>query len=268
MYNTMKNYYFWIILGVFLIVFETPISAQLSQRENNPSVIKTGTRPKSGDLGFYFGPSIAEYNEIVDENVDFRGLPFVNLKYYYSDRIETRVGVMYYRTKTKLEGDLAAGEIGNTLDIDVESFLRISPGVAYHFSPKNILDVYVGGSIPLGREYDLIEQNWEDQATSDYVNQSSKKSTWVYGYNLFIGMQAFIADLPMAIGVEYGIMGLKHIGLQYKHEYSESIGGVSASQTYYTIDDMGFGIEYDDLKYRSFEAGGDIRLTISYYFRD
>lgn len=264
----MKNIYLWIFLCVILIAFATPLSAQLSERENNPSVMKTGTRPKAGNFGIYFGPSLAEYNEIIDENVDFRGLPFMNLKYFYSDRIEMRVGVMYYKTKSKLEGKLATGEIGYELATDVESFFRLSPGIAYHFSPKNILDVYAGGSIPLGREYVLVETNWKNRFTDDYINQSSKKATYVFGYNLFIGIQAFIADLPMAVGVEYGMLGLFHRGLQYKHEYSENIGGVTSSQTYYTSDDTGFGPLYDELKYRSYEGGGDIRLTISYYFRD
>ncbi len=203
---------------------------------------------------------------MTDENINVRGLPLVNFKYYVSNNTESRIGIQYYKTKQIMEGTLYEDEIGNTIDNLTESFFRISPGVAHHFSPKNILDAYVGVSIPVGTETKRVHTKWEDEGTGDYIDESVKKFTLVYGYNFFIGLQAFVADLPFAIGLEYGISGLVHSGLKYEHEYDEDIAGNSESMTFYTADGNNLSVKYDDLKFKKFEGGADLRVTISYFF--
>ncbi|MCD4697050.1 MAG: transporter [Bacteroidales bacterium] len=261
----MKNLHFLLFIS-FIIGLTLPANAQLSEREDNPSVIKTGTRPVEGNFGLFVGPRFSEIREMTDNNIDVRGLPLVNVKYYLSNNVEGRVGIQYYKTKQILEGTLAEDEVGNSVDNQIESFFRLSPGIAYHFSPRNILDAYVGVSIPFGTENNKVETNWENESTGDYVEEAVKKSTFVYGYNFFIGLQAFVADLPFAIGLEYGISGLIHSGLQYEHEYSESIEGNNENQTFYTTDGNNFSVKYDDLKFKKFEGGSDLRITLSYFF--
>jgi hypothetical protein len=255
-----------ILMLILIAGIVMPAAAQLSKRENNPSVIKTGTRPETGDFGLFIGPSIAEIGEMADNDIEFRGLPLVNVKLFLSNKTESRLGIQYYKTRTKIDGTLAENEIGTTIDSKTESFFRITPGVAHHFSPKNILDAYMGVGIPLGTESYKVETNWMDEATGDFQDHAITKSSFVYGYNLFIGLQAYVADLPFAFGLEYGIYGIMHTGLKYKHELTQEIGGVSDNQTYYTTDETGFGTNYSELKYKKFEGGSDLRLTLSYFF--
>jgi hypothetical protein len=251
-----------------LLGLSFPAQAQLSEREDNPSVLKTGTRPVAGNFGLFIGPTFSEISEMINKNINVRGLPIVNIKYYFTDNVAGRVGIQYYKTKQKLEGDLAEDEIGFTIDNETNTFFRLHPGVAYHFSPRNILDAYVGVEIPFGTENHKVTQrteyNTEDQS-GDFSEAAVTKSTFVYGYNFFIGLQAFIADLPFAIGLEYGISGLRHTGLQYKVEESESFGGNSESMTYYTKDNTTL-TKYSDLKYSQFVGGADLRFTFSYFF--
>ena len=259
-----------LFFGIMSLVI--PAHAQLSEREDNPSVIKTGTRPVAGNFGLFIGPTFTEISEMMDKNINVRGLPLVNVKHYFTNNFEGRVGIQYYRTKQKLEDDLSEDEIGLTIDNKTNTFFRLHPGIAYHFSPRNILDVYVGVEIPFGTENDKVTQRTEfntEQQSGDYTETAIKKSTFVYGYNFFVGLQAFIADLPFAIGLEYGISGLRHSGLQYEVEESEDIAGNSESMTYFTTDDPiqnPMLTKYSDLKYAEFEGGADLRITLSYYF--
>ena len=128
------------------------------------------------------------------------------------------------------------------------------------------MDVYAGVGIPVGTDKHKIETRWEDTDTGDFMENSIQKSTIVYGFTLFFGFQAFIADLPMAIGIEYGISSLTHSGLEYQYEVDQKIGTSSSNQTYYTKDDNGWGNTYKELKYKESEIGGEIRITLSYFF--
>ena len=133
--------------------------------------------------------------------------------------------------------------------------------ISYHFSRLNILDVYVGAELPLGWEtknYKTVSTNYESQST---------KRSFVIGLGAFVGLQAYIADLPLAIGVEYGISSRLDTGLKYKNEYTTNN---QTTITYSPTNDfqhvMGNGT-YDKLKARRGELGSQIRLTLSYYFK-
>ncbi|MDE6451671.1 MAG: hypothetical protein K2L23_05180, partial [Odoribacter sp.] len=124
--------------------------AQLSTGKNSASVIKTGNRPQAGDYGIFIGPSYSEIKDMCDNNVEFRGFPLVNFKYYSSDHVEWRLGLQFSRTREKLKGDILNDDyknIGTVKNKDTKSYNRITPGIAYHFSPRNLLDVYVGGTL-------------------------------------------------------------------------------------------------------------------------
>lgn len=252
------------LLSLVLLCSESVFS-QLTTRSNDASEIRCGTRPQAGDYAFFFGPSLANINEMRDENISNRGLPYMNLKYYSTDRIELRLGVQVHKTRTKIEGDLLKLTNGTTLDRDMSSIFRLMPGFAYHFAPQNLLDVYTGLEIPFGTER-YANENKYSYSNGDYNYYKITKGTFVVGYNFFIGAQAFIADLPFAVGFEYGIMGLKHMGLSYKNETESKVGSTKTSQTYYTTSASGFSTQYKKLSYKSYEVGGDVRLTVSYFF--
>lgn len=236
--------------------------AQLSTGKNSASVIKTGNRPQAGDYGIFIGPSYSEIKDMCDNNVEFRGFPLVNLKYYSSDNVEWRLGLQFYKTREKIKGDVIDDnfkDLGSIKNKSVESYNRITPGIAYHFSPRNLLDVYVGGSLPLGwnRDGNINEAKYDGEEMINNVTRTS----FVIGIGAFIGLQAFVADLPFSIGLEYGLSGLVRTGNKYKHEISTERG----TKTYYTTNNS--HAIYDKLHSKNGDFGSDVRLTLSYYFK-
>jgi len=242
------------------------IFAQLSTRENSPTVLNTGTRPTWGTYGFFIGPSFAEIAEMVDEDIEIRGVPLMNFKYYSTEKTEFRIGLQLYKKSEKIDGDLSVEETeGLTKHKTVESVFRLTPAIIQHFSPKNILDPYVGFGLSIGNESDKETMNY-DYGSGDYSESSIKKNSIVWGASAFFGIQTFIADLPLSIGLEFGISGLKHSKLQYKHEGEYTIDGIGDSYEYYTTDLNGNGTQYKNLKNSKYEIGSDLRMTITYYF--
>ncbi len=255
-----------IIISFLLLLAGSITYGQLIDRENVSSKIKTGTRPDSGNFGFYLGASFVELEEMLDENIDLRGVPLMNFKYYYTDKIEIRLGTQIYSVNEKFKGTLLDSEIGLEDNVDKETFLRFIPGVNYHFTSLNFLDTYGGLGIVLGSEKNEVITNEKYNLTGDFFSDHYTKKTFVWGFNLCFGMQAFVADLPFSVGVEFGITGLKHSNLQYEHKTKSSVGGVVTDQTYYTINQNSL-LQYESLEYEKFELGADLRFSISYYFR-
>lgn len=245
-----------LFLASCMLAFHLAGFAQLSTRENVPGVIRTGTRPQAGNWGIYIGPSVTEVLDMVDKKVSWRGVPLVNLKYYQTDRLEWRLGLLFNKTREKEKGKLI-DDGDNVEKVDMESYNRIMPGVAYHFSPQNVVDVYVGGYLPIGLDRNkIIEKN------GNLKNEVSQ-SIFAIGLEAFIGLQWFIADLPVSFGIEYGFSGLLQNGLRKKHVVSDG----ETTQTYYTSANEKDKRYYDSLKRNKFEFGNDCRVSISYYFK-
>ena len=141
------------------------------------------------------------------------------------------------------------------------------PGFAWHFSSRNLLDVYVGAELPLGWDNTtaFTETGVVDTPETGMNVTTSKttKRSFIIGLGAFIGMQAYIADLPLALGVELGISSRYDTGLKYKHRI-EANG--SEPQTYFTttLDDS---VQYDKLRARTGEIVGQARITLTYYFK-
>lgn len=260
--------------------------AQLSQGQTYATKIVTGNRPGAGDWGLYFGPS---YSEIVDliETIGSQtekafGLPLINVKYYVGNRAELRLGLQYNGHTTKCGGTYEEdfGENFGTRDINlIDNYynrrFRVSPGFAYHFSPKNVLDVYVGATIPIGldamrkvyetNDYDVVY----NENTGNYnlnevdIKDNYKYSSFVIGLGAFVGLQAFIADLPVSVGFEYGLTGMLRTNDKWYHEVTDYDG---ESQSYYTTSDE--MIQFDELSNKSKYMGSDLRFTITYYFNN
>lgn len=267
--------------------------AQLSQGQTYSTKIVTGNRPVAGDWGLYFGPSYSEIADLVEtwgsQDEKAFGLPLINLKYYLSDRTEMRFGIQYNGHTFNASGNYNVN-FDEIYDYYEEDFgtrnipltdkyytrrFRVSPGIAYHFSPKNILDVYVGATIPLG--VDAMNSVYETEnyqvVTNDATGTHSLQKYDVkdnYNYNsftiglgAFIGLQAFVADLPLSLGFEYGLTGMLRTNDKWYHEVADGEGN---SQTYYTRD--GDYLHFDQLTNKSKYMGTDLRFTITYYFNN
>ena len=87
-----------------------------------------------------------------------------------------------------------------------------------------------------------------------------------YGLEAHLGLQAFIADLPLALGFELGYTGIGYRGEKYKHLEDNKIGGVATTQEYYTYKGDASNTKFSSLKSNSFDGNGSIRISISYYF--
>lgn len=274
-----KLTFFIAILGL-LGGHALPAVAQMTTGKPSSKVIRTGNRPEAGDFGIYLGMTSEMFNGIIDKELQMQALPLINFKYMVSDQFEARIGLELYKTSSSLKGTY-------TQDVDEQSFslpaatknsssnAMFYPGVAWHFSSKNILDVYVGAELPIGWDSStsLDESGTvEIGETGDYISTISSHSTtkrsFVIGLGAFVGIQAFIADLPLAIGAEFGISSKFDTGVKYKHV--EEVTG-NDTQTYYSsaIEDLpGYtNTQYDSLKARTGEIGGQFRFTLTYYFK-
>lgn len=139
------------LLLVALLAVSTAF-AQISTGEPHSSVIpRTGNRPQAGDFGMYLGASVTQVIDLVKLNKNpsfgaraFWALPAINLKYYFTDNFEGRIGFQFSclneNTKVKDNNDDGTWD-KNVRDVNYTRFL---PGVAYHFNTNNILDVYLG----------------------------------------------------------------------------------------------------------------------------
>lgn len=234
-------------------------SAQISTGEPNSTVIpRTGNRPQKGNWGLYVGGSVSQVMDLVDyinsEGIEGAyGLPVINLKYYYTDNWEFRMGFQFSartnKNKTITPNESMSGKvIGEDISTryNGSNYTRLLPGVAYHFSPKNLLDVYMGAQLPIG---------WNSNTTKTTINDNVTKrhtGAFVIGAGLFVGLQFFIADLPIAIGVEGGYSG--HIVAEGVPSYK--VETASSVQKY----KQGTGTV-------SANWGADAAITFSYYFQ-
>lgn len=241
-------------------------NAQLTTGEPTAKVIRTGNRAAAGDFGLYVGATSDMFKNIVNSGTSITALPLLNFKYMASDKFEVRVGLEAYKLSEKLKGSITS----NNSDIASKnkfgsSTLMIYPGFAYHFSKLNILDVYVGAELPLG--WDTYTSKSEVSGAYS-ASQKITKRSFVLGLGAFVGLQAYIADLPLAIGVEYGLSSRLDTGLKYKNVTVSD----NTTTTTYEQDPSKFSHLVDDSTYsklaaRKGEIGGQFRLTLSYYFK-
>lgn len=252
--------------------------AQLSEGETYSSTIVTGNRPQAGDWGLFVGPSLSEIKDIINSDIQFSGFPLINIKRYLTDNLEIRAGLQYAGKTTKAKGNfneqyyVQGNETTMSIPLTDKYYnrtFRLTPGIAYHFSPKNILDVYVGAAIPIGVDAQKSINEAKDYIdvdgkliSIDYRNNSSYNS-FVIGLNAFIGLQAFVADLPLSLGLEYGLSGLIRTNDQVYHEVTDNAGNL---QKYYTNPNQYH--EFTSLDCSTKYMNNDIRFTITYYFNN
>jgi len=271
-----------IVLIILLLPLPFVATAQLSDRVNNPTTLRVGTRPIQGNMGVYFGMS---YNDIKDlleteDDYEYAGIPLVSLKYYVTDRWVARLGFQTYK-----ESEIIKGEVDPALSprlyternfTDITGRYLFSPGVEYHFTSTNLLDIYAGGLLPFGVRTEEFTDDYR-YSTGEYQLYTRTKKTFAYGYEVFIGLQAFVADLPLAFGLDFGAAGLGYMKDKYKHANYVSVGGITSEQIYYTTEKDpanadpnkkgGTGlVKYRDLTSQNFRLDGNVRFTISYFF--
>ena len=246
--------------------FSFATMAQLTTGSNTANVVRTGNRATAGDYGLYFGTTSDIFSKVGNPNVSMTFLPLVNLKYMQTNNLELRIGVELNKSK-----EVVAGDVKDAMDPDkmldrklkrVDAEHIIYPGFAYHFSKNNILDVYAGAELPLGYTRNSNIHNFDG-------DNSYARTTQMY-YNVglggFIGLQAYVANLPIAIGFEYGIATMFDFGNKIKTETKADAD--SDVQTVYHSGLGGFGTSFEDIKTaRKGELGSQFRFTLTYFFK-
>jgi hypothetical protein len=237
--------------------------AQISTRENvEPYVFKTGTRPEAGTWGLWVGPSVGEIIDMADSETTWRGFPLINVKYYQTDHFVYRAGIQFYRLAdkqtSKVDAEVAADSEAFK-DYNSEAYFRITPGIEYHFSPKNLLDVYVGANLPLG--FDRYANKQKVTLGSDVYTQNVTHTPFVWGIGGFVGLQVFVADLPFAIGLEYGLSVISRAGDQYKYTIVDN----GKKEVFYGTNQYGDD-GFTKMYVGKSTLGNDFRVTFSYFF--
>jgi hypothetical protein len=243
--------------------------SQLSDRVNSPSTFKIGTRPLKGNMGIYFGLAYNEVEFWFDHDVDYTGLPLVSLKYYASDKLVARLGFQIYKTKETIKGTVDPVVDGSNINlrnnVNISGKYTFNPGLEYHFKSSNILDVYIGATFPLGwSSEEYVDDIRYSSGNYNYYTRTLKSYT--LGYEGFVGLQAFIADLPLAFGFELGLASTSHLNNKYKHVAGSKVGTVTTNQIYYSTDKDAMGIKYKSLTSSDSKLQGNIRVTLTFFF--
>jgi len=240
--------------------------AQISTGNSTSKNIRTGNRAEAGNFGLYIGADLEFIKLSVKDDVTVAPLPLVNFKYMASDHLELRIGLDLNKYSQNAKGDLKVDkktyEVQNKVN---HADHAIYPGIAYHFSNRNILDVYVGAELPLGYERYNLTSKWD----GDDGYSIKTKTAFNVGLGGFIGLQAYIGNLPIAIGAEYGIFSRLDTGLKYKNV--EKASKESDEKITYSFDPASQNLldmdgTYDKLSARNGSVGSQVRFTISYFF--
>lgn len=257
-----------ILVFIFSACMGLTAVAQLSTGTATRDTFRLGNRAEMGDFGLYIGAQTSIFKALF-EDVDLGGtLPLLNFKYMVDDNLELRVGLELYRSSRLLKGswEEEGSDYGfKNKKVDARNF--IYPGAAYHFSDKNLLDVYVGAELPIGVSNDKTVG--EATFGSDKAYKISSKSSFHVGLGVFAGLQTYVAVFPVAIGVEYGIAYMSDWGMKYKIE--EKLPGQKATVSYKHDPDTFSNINvthFDSLTARQTKLGSQIRFTVTYFFKN
>lgn len=268
------------ISAALLLVSGVLAMAQISTGEPSAVKIKTGNRPDKGTFGIFMGSGMDFGSFINSDGSDDYVLPLVNIKYFFTDKLEGRIGLDIYRHDVNLSGKkYKAVTVPPADDAESAKFVNnegsgnamLWPGIAYHFTKHNILDVYCGAELPLG----LTSASSKSVSGDPSVIVKSSSCAFNIGLGAFIGLQAFVGNLPLAIGVEYGLYGAYAFGLKTKHVRTDE----NSKKVWYTNNmlmydpDTGNPIPssvtdpFEKLHVGEGYMGNQLRFTISYYFK-
>jgi hypothetical protein len=246
---------------------------QLVERENVGKVVyKQNARPQAGDYGLFFSGAYAGGANDDGTKPAFpymNNYTLVNFRYYSSSDFVWRAGLDLYKNKStetytnKTAQDPAVKEYF-TKNSDYQ--YKLTGGFEKHFTPKNLLDVYVGLDGIIGYSDRIYVDNTDAQTGGQYTHLDQSGGAFMYGMSGFVGVQAFIADLPLSVGVEYGYLGKGYLFEKYHVVAESKIGTTTTTQDYYTS--INNATPHDTYNARQFKLDRLVRITFCYYFKD
>lgn len=251
--------------------------SQLTERENDDAVLKIGTRPEGGDMALTFAFDINGGGHVADlyEGNLLAAGDLLTFKYYTDRSTAFRAGIRLFKDSYTLRGDEGGIVTGDAADNwvlkDSESEILLVPGLEKHFNSRNIFDVYIGGDVLIGYQRDVIKNNYENGTSGDYNKVKATTSSLVFGVGGVVGVNVFIAQLPISVGVEYGLNIKYDNEGKTKVKQEQQVGGVSTSLDYYTYDRFEFGPFADDFSkmkvgHIGMDTNQDVRIVLNIYF--
>lgn len=286
-----------LLVMTLLAMGVTSVSAQgLSTRENEAIVAKLGARPVAGDAALNFVIPLVGLNAndgtqagLFNGNLLGSG-DLLTFKYYHTDNFVLRAGIRLYADNDRLNGETlndeaygvewADGDISNLEVINQDRSYVLALGFEHHFSNSNIFDVYTGADLLLGfnkmrtteeMEYAVIDGTLDNITTRDLMTEQTNST--VVGLGWVVGWNTFIAQLPISVGIEYGLSLKWVLGGKTKVTEERDIDNVTdgAPQPYaveYYTDDSQPGLLFTDLSRRHFnmDTNQNVRLTFQFYF--
>lgn len=270
------------ILSVVLLGACSVASAQLSTRENQDTRYKFGGRPVAGDMALTFGLTVnnASFGEDIDETRDisvWNRLSRGNLiiaKKFIADDLAIRAGLRLYRDSRSLKGEVDSIPTTGTgqwtlSEVEFKESSReymLVPGIEKHFSSSNIFDVYAAGDLYLGFGRDK-SVNSQTNTDGDVTSTTQTTPYTIVGLGGVIGVNVFVLDLPVSVGVEYGLSAFWQLGNRTKVEVETP----DESYEYFTVANDPFSLQgqaYTSLKqkYMTMNTNDQVRIVANIYF--
>ena len=261
------------LIILFLIISATSF-AQITERAKlkTANLMLQGNLPKAGNYGFFI--QAGDLSAFL--NPDLGANSLLNVKYYKTDNVVYRIGLTASKQSEFVSGTGDVALQSQYSDFKIKYSDRtyiINPGIEYHFSERNLFDIYAGSTAKLGfsRIKNVSELN---NSSTNYTHETSSTGSVVYGLDAFVGTQIFIADLPIAIGLEYGLQAIGNGLNRTRVENETAINGKIYNQEYFTADPFAFPNlqnvlptdKYQDLSARTFDLSNFFRFNLAYYF--
>lgn len=267
----------------------TTVLGQLSTRQNNDGDFRLGTRPQAGDAALHFVIPIVDLSSHNGSDAGLykgNGLgagDLLTFKYYKTNNLVYRAAFRFAADNARTSGTAADSSDVNPIfeDFELETIdyrstdrmYALAFGAEQHFTNSNIFDVYAGGEVlvGLGKDKSVMDGTYFN---GDIDNTTMTTSTTVFGFAGVAGFNVFIAELPIAVGLEYG-WGGKWIFNGKTHV--ERVLDIDATDTNITAewdeqDVDAFGNldsrQYSSLSRRQFnmDTNNSVRINILIYF--
>ena len=262
------------MLGLYSHVME---AQALTERVDDATIYKMGNRPEKGTKVLNFGLNINDKDGSLFSKYNlFQKGNLLNAKYFISDRTAIRGGLRISQQSSHSGGNIdtsitGMSETANSLKEVTKSY-AIMPGLERHFNYSNFFDIYFGGDLYIG--FDRTRSLKSHDYTSGFYNhKDSRTNTAKLGVGGVVGLNIFILDLPISIGIEYGMMGIWNLGgkTHVTEGVKDPLG--TRSNNYYTQSTDAIGNPdanlYSNLKKgsSSIDTNNNLRVLLNIYFK-
>ena len=270
---------------VVMVVFGFQGLAQLSTRENDDVKIKLGARPAARDMALTFGYDVAnDYKANLYGGNVLQGGDILNFKYYLSPKTALRLGINLSKQTYNSSGTFSDTIPGISIpgsEYKEKKSAReyvLVPGIEHHFLESNIFDVFAGADLYLGFGRKLYQNDMSNKS-GDASNYKMTMGTTVVGVGGVVGFNVFVAQLPVSIGIEYGLNLKWELGKKSKVTEEQTFNGQTASAEYQRFYDWPEKVEdfskpypptayFESLSNNYFGMGTNqnVRIVLNIYF--